>query len=160
LLQDTLKSSLVAFGALVAALLFFLAQRRRGEPLRWHAALWLPLLLMAYAVGSMAWSHPYLAGVEAVRWFLFALVAWLGLNTFSRERLPLLAGCIHGGALAACAWAALQFWTGESPFPQGARPSSTFFNRNFLAEYVVCALPFGVLLLARARRPVAVLLLA
>lgn len=160
LLQDTLKSAIVAFGALVAALLFFLAQRGRTEPLRWHGAIALPLLLTVHALGSMAWSHAYLAGVEAVRWFLFALIAWLGLNTFSRERLPLLAGCIHGGALLACAWAALQFWTGESPFPQSARPSSTFINRNFFAEYVVSALPFGVLLLARARRPVAVATLA
>ena len=160
LLQDTLKSAVVAFGALVAALAFFLAQRRRFEPLRWHGAIALPLLLMAYALGSMAWSHAYLAGVEAVRWFVFALIAWLGLNTFSRERLPSLAWCIHGGALLACAWAALQFWTGESPFPQSARPSSTFINRNFFAEYVVSALPFGVLLLARARRPVAIAALA
>lgn len=160
MLQDTLKSALVAFGALTAGLLFLLAQRRRTEPLRLHAALMLPLMLMAYALGSMAWSHAYLAGVEAVRWFVFALIAWIGLNTFSRERLPMLAGCIHGGAVLASAWTALQFWTGASPFPQGAPPSSTFINRNFFAEFVVTALPFGVLLLARARQSAAIALLA
>lgn len=160
MLQDTLKSALVAFGAIAAGLLFLLAQRRRTEPLRWHGAVLLPLLLMAYALGSMAWSHAYLAGVEAVRWFLFALLVGLALNTFSRERLPMLAACIHGGAVLASAWAALQFWTGSSPFPQGAPPASTFINRNFFAEFAVTALPFGVLLLARARHAGAIALLA
>jgi O-antigen ligase len=150
LLQDTLKSAIVAFGTLLAALLFAWAQRRRTEPLRWHAVLGLPLLLLAHALGSMAWSHAYLAGVEAVRWFLFALLAWLGLNTLSRERLPLLAGCTMGGALVASAWAMAQFWGGVTWFSQGPPPASTFYNRNFFAEYAVCALPFGMLLLARA----------
>lgn len=160
MLQDTLKSALVAFGAISAGLLFLLAQRRRSEPLRWHGAVLLPLLLMAYALASMAWSHAYLAGVEAVRWFVFALIAWIGLNTFSRERLPMLAACIHGAAVIASAWAALQFWTGLSPFPQSAHPASTFINRNFFAEFAVTALPFGVLLLARARQGPAIALLA
>lgn len=66
MLQDTLKSIIVAFAALGAALLFFWQQRRRSQPLRWHAVLWLPLLLMAYALGSMAWSHTYLGAVEAI----------------------------------------------------------------------------------------------
>ena len=53
--------------------------------------MWLPLALMAYALGSMAWSHTYLGGVEAIRWFIFSLLLWLGVNTLSRERLPTLA---------------------------------------------------------------------
>lgn len=160
MLQDTLKSAVVAFCTLAAATLFLLGQRGRTAPLRWHAILWLPLLLCAYALGSMAWSHAYLGGVEAVRWFLFALIAWLALNTFTRERLPVLAACIHAGALAAAGWAALQFWTGASAFPQGPNPASTFINRNFFAEFVVCTLPFAALLLARARRLGTVVLLA
>ncbi len=159
-LQDTLKSAIVAFGALAAALLFLWGQRHREAPLRWHALVWLPLLLTAYALGSMAWSHRYLAGVEAVRWFLFALIAWLALNTLARERLPLLAACIHGGALVASLWAMLQFWGGLALFPQGPQPASTFVNRNFFAEFAVCTLPFGLLLVARARRPAIVLALA
>ncbi len=151
MLQDTLKSIVVSFGALVAALLFLLAQRRRAEPLRWHGIVWLPLLLMAYALGSMAWSHTYLAGVEAVRWFVFAVLVWVGLNTLSRERLPLLAWAAHGGALVASLWAMAQFWGGLALFPQGPQPASTFVNRNFFAEFAVCTLPFAVLLLARAR---------
>ena len=151
MLQDTLKSALVAFGTLGAAMVFFWQQRDRTEPLLWHGLVWLPLALMAYALGSMVWSHAYLAGVEAIRWFLLALLLWLGLNTLTRENLPTLLWGIHGGAVVASAWVALQFWLDFSLFPQGASPSSTFVNRNFFAEYAVSALPFSVYLLADMR---------
>lgn len=160
MLQDTLKSALVAFAALLAALLYLLDQRERTAPLRWHGVLWLPLALAAFALGSTAWSHTYLAGVEAVRWLLFALLAWLALNTLTRERLPLLAWCVHGGAVVASVWAAWQFWGELALFPQGPQPASTFVNRNFFAEAAVCSLPFGAFLLARARTPGRVVLLA
>jgi O-antigen ligase len=159
MLQDTLKSAIVSLAALLAALVFFWSQRSRKEPPRWHAALWLPLMLMAYALGSMAWSHTYLGAVEAIRWFIFSLLMWLGLNTLSRERLPLLSwGIVAGGAVASL-WAALQFLFDFSLFPQGPHPASTFVNRNFFAEFAICTLPFGAILLARARKsgPVALL---
>jgi O-antigen ligase len=159
MLQDTLKSIIVAFGALAAALLFFWRAQGRSA-LRWHAVLVLPLLLMAYALGSMAWSHAYLAGVEAIRWFLFTLLLWLGLNTLARERLPLLAWGIHGGATVASLWAVLQFWFVFGLFPQGPHPASTFVNRNFFAEFAVCTLPFSGLLIARARQSAQAVLLA
>jgi O-antigen ligase len=160
MLQDTLKSILVSFAALAAALLFFWQQRGRRDALRWHGVVWLPLLLMAYALGSMAWSHTYLAGTEAIRWFLFSLIVWLGVNTLARERLPMLAWGVHAGAVVAAAWAALQFWFDFRFFPQGPNPGSTFVNRNFFAEFAVCTLPFSALLLARARRSASVALLA
>ena len=152
MLQDTLKSMVVSFAALAAAVLFFWHQRQRSEPLRWHAVMWLPLMLMAYALGSMAWSHTYLAAVEAIRWFIFSLILWLGLNTLSRERLPWLAWGIHGGAAVAALWAVLQFLLDFRLFPQGPNPASTFVNRNFFAEFAVCTLPFSALLLLRARQ--------
>ena len=151
LLQDTLKSMVVSFAALVAALLFFLHQRNRQDGLRWHALMWLPLGLMAYALGSMVWSHTYLGGVEAIRWFVFSLLLWLGLNTLSRARAPWLMEAIHWGAVVASLWVALQFWFDFNYFPQGPNPASTFVNRNFFAEFVVCTLPFSALLLAQAR---------
>ena len=160
MLQDTLKSIIVSFGALSAALFFFWIEGARRDALRWHAAIWLPLLLMAYAMGSMAWSHTYLAAVEAIRWFIFSLLLWLGLNTLSRERLPLLALAVHGGAVVASLWAALQFWTNLPLFPQGPHPASTFVNRNFFAEFAVCTLPFGAVLLARCRRSAEAVLIA
>jgi O-antigen ligase/Flp pilus assembly protein TadD len=160
MLQDTLKSAIVSFCALAAALLFFWRQRSRGEPLRWHALVWLPLMLLAHALGSMAWSHTYLAGAEAVRWFIFALLLWLGANTLTRERLPLLAWGIHGGAVLAALWAALQFWIDFALFPQGPNPASTFVNRNFFAEFAACTLPLSLLLLATQRRPALIALTA
>ncbi|MDI1275381.1 O-antigen ligase family protein [Polaromonas sp.] len=153
LLQDTLKSTVVSFSALGAGLLFFVQQRARRENLRWHPLMWLPVALMLYALGSMVWSHAYLGGVEAIRWFVFSLLLWIGLNTLSRERLPALAWAIHGGAVVASVWAALQFWINFSYFAQGPNPASTFANRNFFAEYVVCALPFSFWLLVQARNP-------
>ena len=151
MLQDTLKSIIVASATLGAALLFFSGVAATRTALRWHAVLWLPVLLLAHALGSMAWSHTYLAAVEAVRWFVFAVLLWLGLNTLSRGSLPLLASGIHAGAVVAALWAALQFWVDLRLFPQGPHPASTFVNRNFFAEFAVCTLPFAAVLLARAR---------
>ena len=151
MLQDTLKSAVVAFGVLTAALLFFWQQRQRTAPLLWHGLVILPLLLMAYALASMAWSHTYLAAVEAIRWFVLSLLLWLGLNTLNRDNLPTLAWGIHGGAVVASLWTALQFWFDFGFFVQGPNPASTFLNRNFFAEYAVCALPFSVYVLANLR---------
>lgn len=151
-LQDTLKSAVLAFGVLLAALLFFWQQRQRTTPLLWHGLVWLPLALMAYALGSMVWSHTYLAGVEAIRWFVLALLLWLGLNTLNRINLPTLLWGIHAGAVGASVWVALQFWWDMDLFPQAAFPASTFVNRNFFAEYAVSVLPLSVYLLLHVRR--------
>ena len=160
MLQDTLKSIVVSFAALGAALVFFWEQRRRGTPLRWHAVMWLPLSLMVYALGSMLWSHTYLGGVEAIRWFIFSLLLWLGMNTLARDHLPMLAWGVHAGVFVASLWAALQFWIDWAYFPQGPHPASTFVNRNFFAEFAVCTLPFSAILLARARQSGLVTILA
>jgi O-antigen ligase len=150
MLQDTLKSMVVGFAAVIAGLLFFWHQRNRRDALRWHAVMWLPLALMVYALGSMVWSHSYLGGVEAVRWFLFSLILFLSINTFSRSRLQFVIEGIHWGAVVCSLWAALQFWVDFSFFPQGPNPASTFVNRNFFAEFVVCTIPFSAYLLAQA----------
>jgi O-antigen ligase len=160
MLQDTLKSIIVAFAVLGAALVFFWQQRDRRDALRWHAVMWLPLLLMAYAMGSLLWSHTYLASSEVIRWFVFSVLVWLGVNTLSRERMPVLAWGVHAGAVVAALWAALQFWVDFRFFPQGPNPASTFVNRNFFAEFAVCTLPFSVMLLARARQSAYIALLA
>jgi O-antigen ligase len=160
MLQDTLKSIVVSFAALGAALLFFWRHRHSSAAVRWHGVLVLPLMLMAYALGSMAWSHTYLGGVEAIRWFVFSVILWLGLNTFTRERVSWLAWGIHGGAVVASLWAALQFWIDLRLFPQGPNPASTFVNRNFFAEFAACTIPFSALLLARARQSSHIALMA
>jgi O-antigen ligase len=108
MLQDTLKSIVVSFAAVGAGLLFFWHQRNRRDGLRWHAIMWLPLALMFYALGSMVWSHTYLGGVEAIRWFVFSLIVWLGINTFSRQRTPYLLEGIHWGAFVCSLWTRTQ----------------------------------------------------
>ena len=153
MLQDTLKSAIAVFGILISALMFFWQQRKRTAPLRWHGLVWLPLVLMAYALGSMAWSHTYLAGVEAIRWFILSLLLWLSLNTLTRQNLPTLLWGIHWGAVVASLWVALQFWFDWRFFPQGAMPASSFINRNFFAEYAISVLPLSVWLLASLRSP-------
>lgn len=160
MLQDTLKSIVVAFAALGAALLFFWQQRNRRDGLRWHAINWLPVMLTLYALGSMTWSHTYLGGVEAVRWFIFSLLLWLGTNTLTRDKSVTLAWGIHWGAVVAGLWAALQFWFDFKFFPQGPNPASTFVNRNFFAEFATCTIPFSMFLLARARQSGQIALLA
>lgn len=158
MLQDTLKSIVVSFATLMALLLFFWGQRNRRDALRWHFIVLLPVMLMLYGLGSMVWAHTYLAGVETIRWFIFVLIVWLGLNTFSRDRLIWLAWGIHWGAFVTSLWAALQFWFDFKYFPQGPNPASTFVNRNFFAEYVVCTLPFSALLLAYTKKTPGILI--
>ncbi|MFM7332024.1 MAG: O-antigen ligase family protein [Brachymonas sp.] len=152
MLQDTLKSIIVSFMALSAALVLFWRQRNRRDALRWHFVMWLPVMLCVYALGSMVWAHTFLAGVEAVRWFVFALIVWLVLNTFSRERLPMLGWAIHLGALAVALLGASQFWFDVRFIPQGPNPAATFVNRNFAAEFVSMTLAFSAWLILRERR--------
>ena len=160
MLQDTLKSIVVSFAAVGAGLLFFWQQRNRREGLRWHAIMWLPLAVMVFALGSMVWSHTYLGGVEAIRWFVFSLILWLGINTFSRQRTPYIFEGIHWGAVVCSLWTVLQFYFDFTYFPQGPNPASTFVNRNFFAEFVVCTFPFTAYLLAQAKTSSRITLLA
>lgn len=158
LLQDTLKSMLVSFFVLGSAFVYFWHQRKASVPTHLHALMCLPLGLMLYALASMVWSHAYLGGAEAVRWFLFSLILFLGMNTLTLARVTHLAWGIHLGAVLASLWGALQFWFGFDYFTQGPNPASTFVNRNFFAEYLVCTLPFSALLLNRVRNKSLILL--
>lgn len=158
LLQDTLKSILVSSFALGAAMVYFWPQRKRQAPIHVHALLALPLGLMLYALGSMAWSHTYLGGTEAIRWFLFSLILFLGMNLLTLGRVTSLAWGVHVGAVLAALWGALQFWFGFDYFSQGPNPASTFVNRNFFAEYLVCTIPFSAMLLNRVRNRKLILL--
>lgn len=148
-LQDTFKSALAAFGVLSAAIAMLTQRMHTSTAWRWSSLLWLPLCLCAYALGSMLWSHSYLAAVEAIRWGLLSLLLWVGVNTLTRNSVPTLLAGIHLGAVAASCWTAAQFWADLDWLPQAAVPAATFVNRNFFAEYVVCALPFSVLGLAQ-----------
>lgn len=151
LLQDTLKSGIVALMTLSVGLLFLWMQRQRQSPVIWHGLMWLPLGLAVYALGSMVWSHTYLGGVEAARWLVLSLLLWLGMNTQAEDLESRMLWGIHWGVTIASIWTAWQFWGNFDVFPQGPNPASTFINRNFFAEYAVCALPYSLLLLLRVR---------
>jgi O-antigen ligase len=162
MLQDTLKSIVVSFFALAGILVFFATLRKKDAKdgtVLFHRVLLLPVALLLYALGSMVWSHTYLGAVEAVRWFVFGLIFLLGVNTLTLGRVTHLAWGIHIGAVVASLWAALQFWFDFKLFAQGPNPASTFVNRNFFAEFVVCTLPFSVLLLTRVKDKTSVFLL-
>ena len=159
LLQDTLKSILVSFFTLGAALFYFWKLRKESEAIHLHALLLLPLALMFYALGSTLWSHTYLASVEAIRWFIFSLLLFLGMNALSQARMTHLAWGIHIGAVMSALWAALQFWVDFSFFAQGPNPASTFVNRNFFGEFIVCTFPFSALLLTRVKDKISVFFL-
>lgn len=157
-LQDTLKSTLLTAGLLLALVAWWLTQRsaqRRGEAptWTWHGVLALPLVLMVCAVLAMGWSHTYLAGVEAARWAVLGLTLWVALQNLRADNAMRLVWAIHWGAVGACLWTAAQFWADLAWFPQAAAPASTFANRNFFAEYLVCSLPFSVLALSQIATP-------
>lgn len=151
MLQDTLKSAVISLIAICAAMTLICLS---PEPvkLRWHSILWLPLGLMTYALGSMTWSHTYLSGVESIRWFIFSLILYTVLNLSTVLLQNRIVWGIHLGVTIASLWTALQFWTDFNFFPQGPNPASTFVNRNFFAEYAICALPYSALLLLKSGR--------
>ncbi|NBW49794.1 MAG: O-antigen ligase domain-containing protein [Betaproteobacteria bacterium] len=154
-LQDTLKSTLLAIGVLCAAIAYGWTSLRSTETarLRVHGLLLFPAVLCVYALASMAWSHSYLAGVEACRWAMLGLLLWVALQLMHKETIPVLLAGIHIGAVGASAWVAAQYWGNLDWFPQAAVPASTFANRNFFAEYLVCTLPFSSYLLVQLEAP-------
>jgi len=158
-LQDTVKSTLVSFFALVACLMQAWQLRSKDGNLRLHWIVALPVLLCAYSLGSAIWSHTYLGIVEFIRWLIFSLIVCLGINIFTRGTTSMLAWGIHIGATIASLWTALQFWFDIQWFAQGPNPASTFVNRNFFAEFAVCTLPFSFLLLTRLRNKISVFLI-
>lgn len=152
MLQDTLKSIIVSTMAMGILAVFLWQQRHSPDSLYlWHRVLWLPLGLVGYALCSMAWSHTYLGAVEAIRWWVFAVILWLGMNAVTDEHEDLMLWGVHWGVTIASIWTAWQFWGNFSFFAQGPNPASTFVNRNFFAEYAVCALPYSVYLALKVR---------
>ena len=150
-LQDTLKSCLVVVFSIAAALAFTWDIRSKTAIIYFHNVFWLPVSLAIFATFSAYWAHAYLAYVEAIRWLIFSLLFLIGSNTLTQKRVSRTVWGIHVGAVLATLWAVTQFWTGFSIFPQGPNPASTFVNRNFYAEYLICTIPFSVYLLTIAR---------
>lgn len=151
MLQDTLKSAIAAFGILLATLFWLLDISRHPRPLRWHWVMFLPPTLCLYALGSMAWSHTYLASVEAIRWFFVSLLAVLTLNVITTDRLVRVLWGVHSGAFVAASIAYAQFMFGVTWFPEVAMPGSTFLNKNFFSEYLCAVMPISLLLIRQSK---------
>lgn len=151
LLQDSLKSALAAFGILSAGLVFFARHLSQYRSFAWHWIVWIPAVLCLYSFGSIAWGHPYLAMGESLRWLLLSVLVFLSLNALAGQRKTTAIWAIHWGAMAASLWIILYVFAGFTPFPQGAPPAATFYNRNFAAEYIVTTLPLSFFLAWRHR---------
>lgn len=159
LLQDTLKSLLVSAFSLAGCLVFLFTTTKNKTAIYLHWIVLLPAGLALYSLFSMVWSHTYLGGVETVRWCIFGMIFIYAINVLNKKNITQLAWGVHIGAVVASFWTALQFWFDFSLFAQGPNPASTFVNRNFFAEFLVCTLPFSIFLLMRLRDKVTVFLL-
>lgn len=152
ILQDTLKSALISLFAICGLLALYWQTIHRKKSFAISFAIVPPLALLVHAASSTQWSQTYLAAVESVRWFMFILIVILVLNSRHPYTNRIIAWGIHIGAVTASLWAALQFWFDFSLFAQGPNPASTFTNRNFFAEYIVCTIPISFYLSFTARQ--------
>lgn len=152
MMQDTLKSALISLFVICGLLALYWQTFHRQKSFTNSFAIVPPLALFVHAAIGTQWSHTYLSAVESVRWFMFALIIILVLNSRHPYTDRIIAWGIHIGAVTASLWAALQFWFDFSFFAQGPNPASTFTNRNFFAEYIVCTIPISFYLCFTARR--------
>ncbi len=133
----------------------WLIQTRWGRKTRLAAS---PLLLPALcwmAVGLIAapaTTHPLDTAVELVNQATLLILLCVVASAFPLSRLtPVLwANALTGLAVAVVG--ILQYHN-LSPLdlPTKALPSATFINRNFAAEYLICALPLSGLLFLAAK---------
>lgn len=137
LLQDTLKSSVASIFTLTALAIFFIKTKKVAAP----KILALPLLLVIHSFLSIFFAHSYLASVEMIRWIIFICIAFLVANCMTQVNEKKMVWGVHIGGVIAAFWGALQYWHDFSFFAQGPQPASTFVNKNFLAEFLICSIP-------------------
>lgn len=104
------------------------------------------LLLGLWAVSSMAWSHSYMGLQAAAAWAVAAMVAIYFGWASSPGSIERALKALWLGAVVASLTGVIQYLLGWTWIEQAVAPASTFANRNLAAEYLVCALPFGVYL--------------
>lgn len=150
LLQDTLKSIIASIFILTAAI-YTTINKYPGKETTIPPVAWGPLILAAFALSSMYWSHTYLAGVEFSRWIILSALFFVGYRSIILQNFRILCWSIHLGAFIASTWVALQFWFNLQIFAQGPNPASTFVNRNFFAEFLVCTIPFSLIVILQAK---------
>lgn len=103
-------------------------------------------LLGLWAISSMAWSHSYMGFQAAAAWAVTAMVAMYFGRATAPSFIERALKALWLGAVVASLTGVVQYLLGWSWIEQAVAPASTFANRNLAAEYLVCALPFGVYL--------------
>lgn len=154
LLQDTLKSALISLFAIVSFLVYFATKKSKPTVLFIPKAAVVFFCIIILSAASALYANSYLASVESIRWFIVLILFLVVANSANPPSLLILATGIHFGGLFASLWVALQYWTGLSLFPQAAIPASTFVNKNFYAEYILCTLPYSLYLYSKLDRPI------
>lgn len=150
LLQDTLKSIIVSIFTLTAAV-YLVRNKEHTKEASIHPIAWAPAILAFSALLSMLWSHTYLAGVEFSRWIILGILFIVGSKSINQLNFRLICWSIHLGAFIASTWVVLQFWFNLQFFAQGPNPASTFVNRNFFAEFLVCTIPFSLVIILQTK---------
>lgn len=143
---DTFKSILIAVGAFAG---LWMASRRRSvlagaldtitrwrEPSSWVAIG--AALMLAHAVGSMAWASFIPAAKEAARWVVFFAIFMLAQSSTQPHDISRTLVRLSLASLVVSTFGMIQFFYGLNIFPQTAEPASSFINRNFAAEVVAC----------------------
>jgi O-antigen ligase len=148
LLQDTLKSAIASLSALTALTIFLI----HNKTIKFHRILWAPSILFLHAGLSALYSHSYLAYVELIRWAIFSIIVLLVTNCATKYSEIRIAWSIHCGAIFAALWGSLQFWNDFQLFAQGPKPASTFVNKNFFAEFMVCSLPMAGIIIRNSKQ--------
>lgn len=159
LLQDTLKSSIASIFVLVSAI-YLTFEKKEYTKIALHPISWVFTLAALFSLSSIFWSHAYLAGVEFSRWVIFSIIFVIASKSINPSNFRLVSWSVHLGACIAALWASLQFWFDFQAFAQGPGPASTFVNKNFFAEFLVCTIPFSLLVIFQAKEKITAYLLA
>ena len=144
------------------ACLGWLLQTRRGRNLRLVST---PLLLPALCwvgvglLSAPSTAHPLDTFSELTNQAALLVLFFVVANTLTLEYLKPVLWASAGAGLTVALIGILQYHgLAFLDIPSAALPSATFGNRNFAAEYLVCAIPLSGLLFLTARRRAALLL--
>ncbi|MSS72224.1 MAG: tetratricopeptide repeat protein [Candidatus Latescibacteria bacterium] len=143
------------------ACLGWLLQTRRGRNLRLVST---PLLLPALCwvgvglLSAPSTAHPLDTFSELTNQAALLVLFFVVANTLTLEYLKPVLWASAGAGLTVALIGILQYHgLAFLDIPSAALPSATFGNRNFAAEYLVCAIPLSGLLFLTARRRAALL---
>ncbi len=143
------------------ACLGWLLQTRRRQDLCPISSPLLPpaLCLMGIALlSALGTPHPPEAMAKLLNQATLLVLLWVVANALSTEQFrPMLWSSALTGLAVALIGVLQYHGLAFLGIPSAAPPSATFVNRNFAAEYLICAIPLSGLLFLTARRQVVLL---